>query len=430
MDLTQEKKSNLKLKINFENINQSIEGTDLGIILYFIGFFLIGTLFWFTQDPILKELLDFYTYFDIMAVAFVIVHITLNHKNYDYSNIPLLNNALNNENTDLSSIINDDKQKYTFLNFKCLKGKDIAIGIAYVFLGLIILIIANFLINLSFMLIQGGVDIVTFVNTYTFGVNVILQVTRTILIEEMVYRGLILSLMIIFFNSALKIRKNISNLIGILISGITFGFIHIFRYGIDLRPILYLMVLGGVCAILTLNRGIWSAMLLHIINNLIASYSGQLKTFVMIIDMSIIVLLIFLIIGILFVYLISIKIKQFMVHFGYCSVFMIIFFVIGFFTNGLIKSDDFGGFYFEHFHIILFVPIIFILFKERFSTNKKLYSILIGSILGLFISDYLDIINLSLEQLTLTFFYIINFIVVYALLSYYLYFRSHKGVYH
>ncbi|MGQ4876696.1 MAG: CPBP family intramembrane glutamic endopeptidase [Promethearchaeia archaeon] len=385
---------NYKILLKPRKLNNiTIEGNDIGIFMYFIALITIGILFSFSANPIIKHILDFYITFDLMALCFVFIQFSFFYKKYDGQDY----------NSGFS---------YKFLNFNEYSWSDFYKGLAYIGISFVLLLlVATFI---SFLpganIYHGGIE--NFINSYNTNTLFLIQL-RTIITEELVFRGLIFSVIFIFLNLILKFGENIAVITSVIASSLFFSLIHYFRYGNNLQAIIYLFFLGVFCAILTVKFGIWAGIFLHIINNFFAIYGGSLILYS--IDLAFIILFGALIIFILVVFLIAKRILGNTFYFEYFSIFFILSFIIGFFTNGLIKSEDWGNLYFEHFHSILFVPAI-MFFKNKFE-NSKLTSITLGAILGIFISDYFDIINMSLIELGYTLLYIAHFIMFYSIIN-------------
>ncbi len=387
--------SNFDKRVSPEQIkeNKVIEGTDLGIFLYLLGWIIVGIVFTFTTNTTIQHILNFYLYYDIIALCFIVVHFGYNHKRHSSSN-------------------------YKFLSFEYFGSEDLVRGLAYVGACFVVLIVVNFVLGFLFTLAQ-----ISFINVYNTNTHVLLSVSRTILAEELVFRGLILTCVVIFCREILRLKESILKIIAIVISGVAFGLLHYFRYvkpladsqGFSLslfQPIFYLSILGLLCGYLAIKEGLWAAILLHVFNNLVAIYGGNLSNFGIIFSLDTIIVLIFFLLIIVITYLIITRMKDDLFYFHYFAVSTVLFFVIGFYTNELISSENFGGLYFEHFHAILFVPFIYLLFRNRYRQGK-VYSFLFGVCFGLFISDYLDIISLNNYQIGFTVLYLIYFFIAF-----------------
>ncbi len=357
-------------------VNRVIEGNDLGIFLFFAGWFITGMLFTFSSNPIINQILNFYVFYDLMALGFVLIHFSYSHK------------------------LHSDED-YKFMHFKDFTGQDVFRGIGYVGLAFGILLISNFVINMSFVFLASQFDLI---EEYTTTTNVILQVSRTIMTEELVFRGFILLLTMIFCMEICKLDTKIASAFAILISGVSFGLIHYFRYGADYAALISLMVLGFLCAFLTIKEGLWAAIVLHVVNNLVAIFIGCLKGEFLQLNFASFIYIFALLLAIVAIYVVVASIQDDYFIFQYFAIAMILFFIIGYYTNGLVRSEDFGGLYFEHFHVILFIPGVRLAFKNR-CQDGKLYSAIIGCCLGFFISDFMDIINLSATQWLITLIY-------------------------
>ena len=110
-----------------------IEGDDLGIFLYWIGFATIGMLFTFTLNVELKSLLEFYIFYDMLGIGYIILHFFYIHKYYD-----------SGKEGDINA------EEYTFLNFNRLDSMEFAYGFAVIVVFVIVLIISNQLLNACF----------------------------------------------------------------------------------------------------------------------------------------------------------------------------------------------------------------------------------------------------------------------------------------
>ncbi len=400
----------LEIKKSMKKKLKKIEADYLGIILYFAGWLTIGMWFTFSTNKTIKHILDFYRTYDIFALAFVILHFTYTHAKFK------------DEVADIKELHNIDIEfkDYGF-RFKEFKIKDLFRGFFYIFLVCLpILILINVVLYslYGFTSPEGGQTIsgqMEIINEYNINTHVILQISRFILTEELVFRGFALLLPYIVFKEIFKQSEKISNIFAIILSSLLFGLVHIFRYGYNLHAILFLIFLGLMCAVLAVKEGLWAAILLHIVNNMVSIFGGQYRDFGIKFDTVAITVIMILCISVITILLLVSKISDDLFIFSYFGAFLILFFIIGFYSNGMVKSEDFNGAYFEHFHIILFVPGIILLFRNKMK-NGKLFSILIGMCIGLFISDYFDILNLTNHEIGLTIIYLIVAIPLYAII--------------
>ena len=372
-----------------EKMNDVIEGTDIAILFALCGWFFIGIMFQFSTNETIIYILDFYDYFNYGALAYIALHFFYVHKQHS-------------------------DPEYKWLNFKSLKSNDILRGLLFTGLCFGILLLLSTMFTITFW--SGKFD---FINTYNMTTDVILQISRTIPTEELVWRGLGMMLLIPLFSRVIGLKDNISNLIAIIITGLSFGLMHYFRYGFNYPALLSLCTLGFLCGYLALYHGLWAAMLLHVINNLVAAFSGSFFEFNAVFNSYMIVGIILLIITILVVYWLVKLNKEDRFNFIYFTLSSIIFFIIAFMTNGIIKSEDFNGLYFEHFHLIFFIPLIYLICKYSFSNSQDFYSILIGICVGFFISDYYDIINQDPIQWTWTVLYGFQSMIFYFFINMY-----------
>lgn len=392
------------------NIDRYIEGVDIALLMYAVGWLSVGIIFTFTTNEVIKYLLEFYRDYDLIAVFFAVIHL--------------------NYSTKLHS-----DENYRFLKFRETNSKTVILGILMVGICIVFLVGFNEVLRQSLQVVMGQVD---FINEYDVNTHIILSVFRIIGTEELVFRGFALIVVYIISHKILiyfgaSEGEKVSIILAIIIAGTYFGGIHIFRYyEIDplsgnlsintVQSIIYLIVLGVLCAILTIKVGLWAAILLHTANNILSLYAGLIIDFGMEFSPFVIVVIGIFVFAIITVYKTLITIRDDLFYFPHFAFSAILAFIIGFYTNSILSREMFGGLYFEHFHWILFAPAIYIIFKHKTDngklTNKmnngKAYSTLIGVCIGLFISDYLDILALSTEELFLTILYI-----TFAVMSYY-----------
>ncbi|MFX1237052.1 MAG: CPBP family intramembrane glutamic endopeptidase, partial [Promethearchaeota archaeon] len=404
--------------------NTMIEGNDLGIFFYIGGWILVGIFFTFTANQDIKDLLEFYLPYELMAILFLTLQFAYLHKKFDF-------NALETEN------VLNTPQTYEFLQFKSLKKKKVIKAIIYIALFFGAMTLINFLFNGVITPYFGEID---FINNYSIGSYLVLQVTRMVIIEELVFRGLIIAATVIGFTKLLNLTKmskensnKIAIIMAVLFSSILFGFLHKFHYNDSTIPLITLSILGILCAILTIKFGIWAAIILHMINNVMAAFtldqtmfSGNMSLLTGVLNWTFVVVMILFFLGLFIIYFIMRKLDCDLLVFNYASLSFIAFFIIGFYTNNLIKSEYINNLiYFEHFHLILFLPAFYIYFRNKFS-QKKLYSLIVGCSLGFFVSDYFDIIQQSLLQLVYTTIYVLIAAFIYTSINLYLSSQSKK----
>ena len=318
-----------------------------------------------------------------MAIGYIVLHFTYIHKTFK-------------------------GRTYETFEFKALDGKTYLSALGYIGIFVAILIFTNFCLTI----IPGSIDLDVFI---------LLQVSRTILTEELVFRGLALTVFLIMFNKIFKLDMKISIIASIAISSLIFGGLHYFKFAqmelgqVEIvTSVIFLSVLGILCGILKVKFGLWAAMLLHIINNIIAIFSGGV--FISLQDNSVsslfLRILFFLIIAVVS-YLFVMKYRGGAFNFGYFGVSLIASFIFGFYTNGMF-SVNFAKI--EHYHLIIFLPILYYIFRNKFHERKRAISIMVGFLFGLFVSDYVDFINQPLPELGLFVFVLLTELLI---LTYY-----------
>ncbi|MGQ4876066.1 MAG: CPBP family intramembrane glutamic endopeptidase, partial [Promethearchaeia archaeon] len=243
-----------------------IEGDDLGIFFYLLGFATIGVLFSFTQNNVLKNLINFYIYYDILAICYIMLHFFYVHKFY-----------FRNDLQYISGLQIEPHEKYSFLNFKKLDIAEISYGLGASIIFLLLLIVIDRVLNASYSTIQTQGSLFN-INEFTPGTYIILMLGRLVITEELVYRGLILTIVFLLFSKIFRIPEKISMVFAIMVQAVMFGLIHYFRYQDDPHftvIIIYLICLGLFCGILKAKYGLWSAILLHSLNNLLAVFGAM-----------------------------------------------------------------------------------------------------------------------------------------------------------
>ncbi len=370
--------------VEYTREDKVIEGNDLAISIYLISWLTVGLLYSFTSNPDIKNILDFYVRLDAIAIIFIVLYLFYSRRRHTDSDREWL-----------------DMDSYEGIDFFE------ALVVVFVLIGFLLLIGLIIPKNIYFGSLSG-----TFIDEYNFGTYLLLMLTRNIVVEEFVFRGAIIFVVIVLFDKMSSVPKWLGKFTAILISGLSFGLYHMFVYGKNLGPLIYLSFLGFFCAFLTLRYGLWAGILLHEINNLIAAFwgififSGSYEAFFA--DTVLNIGLIFQAIIYLFLFIVRVLlVKKFDSGyiFGIFVITLIGAFIFGFYTNGLIRSEDVGGLYFQHFHIILFAPLVYFLFKKTELENEALLAITMGFIFGLFISDMADILNQTPKDIWYSGFY-------------------------
>ena len=376
--------------------NDAIEGNDVGICFYFEGWLLIGVIFMFALDPALLGIINYYMTFDIFCLLFVLLHLFYLRKKHTDKN-------------------------YKFLRSKDLTKREVFKATIYILIFLVIIGFVGFLCGALF--ISGNMK------THGDSSYYLLYITRYVFTEELFFRGLILFSILVFFQIILRVnkdpssleevsyvwRKKICSVAAVILSSVIFMGFHYTAYEENPGALITIFLLGILCGILALRFGIWASMVLHLGNNILAYvfyYSTNFNT----VDSGLLLLPFFFLIAFISLFLLVRKINYRKFMFDYFATAFVLFFIFGFYTNGLLKSSWLFGIYFEHYHFILLLPGIYILFRYKFN-NVKLYSLLLGVCAGLFISDLRDIVSLNGAQISTTLRYFIVFLIVYIFIG-------------
>lgn len=238
------------------------EGDDLAIYFYGFGWIFFGISFIFTQDVFFIDAMNFYVFFDVLALIFIFT--------YFYQK---------------------DEHKFDFPDPKPFVGSLILVllgMVAIYFIGLFLSLLFPYGIEAQGEMFEGNVL-----------QYILFQVFRSIPVEELAFRGLAIDLFVIpltkFSNMLQKsevvqesegLQKFFENssrkliwAIAIIITSLFFGFYHIFRYD-RWDAVIYLFLLGIILGFLRYTYGIFSSILLHVANNLI--FAGGLFFFLIV----------------------------------------------------------------------------------------------------------------------------------------------------
>lgn len=232
-------------------------GDDLGIFIYLSSWFFIILLSSFSTDQAILNLNSFYILFDVIALLYIIVFIG--------------RKFLHREEKGIQDL-------FTFPNWlELLKG------LSFIFMMYAILLIYSISQN---VFLGNGNTIVTS----------IFSIFRVVPTEELVFRGLgmflISYILTGIFNEKKAGRKEWIAYLSVLITGIMFGIYHLPKYFMSeifpytiismgeedfmihvAYPITYLCVLGVLLGLCKMKHGLYSAILLHALNNALARIS-------------------------------------------------------------------------------------------------------------------------------------------------------------
>lgn len=219
-------------------------GDDVGILWY--GFtWILSIVLLIGGDPAIVAWMGFYLYLDFGAALFIIFYMWRS----------------------IDKVI--DKPSVTLI-FKLIVYPCTALGILY----LIGLILKTFL--------PGEIIPTNAIQYWAF------EYFRLVNSEEMFFRGFVIDLFVIMggmrerqtYKVSLKEffatehdNKNtkIFFMIGMVVSGILFGYLHYQAYPNAIYPLVYLSLLGIACGFLRFKYGLIAAIILHALNNIIAS---------------------------------------------------------------------------------------------------------------------------------------------------------------
>jgi len=253
---------------NFTNASLEIQQLEkfraisdgIGIIYYIFAYSFIGLLFIF--DPLYQNTNDFYSNFDFRSIFFILLFF-FTIKNVRFYQVEL---------------------KYYLSHF--LEALIISFGLFFILYGLWESIIFNL-----FSVIQiPKASILTY------------QFVTTIPLEEMIFRGLYMNLIVLLLTKVFRLNIEEKNaktkyylawIITTIFTGILFGLFHLPKYttsfypnyllGADALfyyvlpifvPILYLSLLGIILGYIRFKYGLAFALLIHVLNNFIANLSG------------------------------------------------------------------------------------------------------------------------------------------------------------
>ncbi|MBD3350162.1 MAG: CPBP family intramembrane metalloprotease [Candidatus Lokiarchaeota archaeon] len=220
----------------------------IAIGIYIILIPLMGAYYLLKQDLEILGILSDLWFFFIFGAVYPVIFLVKNHK---------------------STPIKFNKQKFTR-------------SITFLFGGIICIVILSVVLGskISDLLNQAAVRQASLSALDSLLIEFIIIIP----VEEMFFRGTILYFSILILN-LIECSKSVRNAIAVVINAVAFGLMHFPKYqtyyqdfvdsGAVYYIILELMVLGAFCAYISLKFGIFSAMVLHALNNSLAN-SGNL----------------------------------------------------------------------------------------------------------------------------------------------------------
>lgn len=365
--------------------NKEIEGDEIGIFWYGFMWVTFVLLFAFSNEKVINEIMKFYIYFDIVALIFIIIFVSFLRKTHS-------------------------ENQRSFLEFKSFNRRDFGNAICFSVIFFVLLLIINFLLNL--VIVPGKLEFLEY-NAFTY---LFLQLSRTIIVEELVFRGALFSFLYFFFTAFLKLTEKRSIILSIIISSVLFGAYHYFAYSDQyfsvLYPIIYLSFLGLFCAILKVQYGLWAAILLHTINNVIAFFSGNLVGLEIQLSFNITNIITILVFIFIFILVFSYLKRINTLSYPYFIISFISFFIVGTFINGIINLESIG-LYFEQFHLIFLLPFFYEFLKKKVKL-EKLHVLISGAFIGLILSDMPDLIRLNLLKIVCSVLYFLFFLYIFS----------------
>lgn len=234
---------------------------DLFIIFYLLGWVVYSLPLSFNPFSNSRANFDWYIYFSIVAIAYI-VFIKLNHV---ITKLKEINSTADLHKLSLFNLGN--KRDYLLIVFYGLVGFATAYFIGF-FMEFLEYPTAQITQKNEIMLFMAFVSIP---------------------VEEIVFRGLLLDIMLIFVSEILfdikqvkreerhkktKLNNEINKMAyvsAIIISSLSFAMYHLPRYGF-VPPIIYLFILGVIMGIGRYYGGLMVSYLIHLFNNMYATY--------------------------------------------------------------------------------------------------------------------------------------------------------------